>query len=60
MTLTFAGIARARQVIVTVVGEDKREALSRVVAGDPEAPASRVRADRVVWLADRAAAGDLS
>jgi 6-phosphogluconolactonase len=60
MTLTFAGIARARLVVVTVMGEDKREALHRVLAGDPTAPASRVEADKVVWLADAAAAGDLA
>jgi 6-phosphogluconolactonase len=60
MTLTFAGIARARQVIVTVMGEDRCEALARVAAGDPTAPASHVHADKVVWLADQAAAGDLA
>jgi 6-phosphogluconolactonase len=60
MTLTFAGIARARLVVVTVMGEDKREALQRVVAGDPTAPASQVNADKVVWLADHAAAGELA
>jgi 6-phosphogluconolactonase len=59
MTLTLAGVARARLVIVTVVGEAKREALARVAAGDPTAPASQVNAERVVWLADPAAAGDL-
>jgi 6-phosphogluconolactonase len=59
MTLTFAGIARAHLVIVTVSGEDKREALARVAAGDPTAPASQVKGERVVWLADPAAAGDL-
>ena len=42
------------------MGEEKREALARVVAGDPTAPAIHVRADRIVWLADRAAAGDLA
>lgn len=59
MTLTFAGIARAHLVIVTVSGEAKREALARVAVGDLTAPASRVKAERVVWLADSAAAGDL-
>jgi 6-phosphogluconolactonase len=59
MTLTFAGIARAHLVIVTVSGEAKREALARVAAGDPTAPATHVKAERVVWLADPAAAGDL-
>jgi len=60
MTLTFAGIARARLVIVTVAGEDKRDAFRRVREGDPEVPASRIRADRVLWLVDPAAAGDAS
>jgi 6-phosphogluconolactonase len=59
MTLTFAGIARARLVLFTVEGEDKREAMRRVYDGDPTAPASRVSADRVVWLVDPAAAGDI-
>lgn len=59
MTLTYAGISRARLVLVTVEGEDKREALARVAAGDPAMPASAVWAERVVWLADHAAAGDL-
>ncbi len=58
MTLTFAGIARARLVLVTVAGESKREALARVVAGD-DVPAARIDADQVIWLADPAAAGDL-
>src|SRR3954452_13235956 len=34
MTLTFAGIARARLVVVTVMGEEKHDALHRVMAGD--------------------------
>ena len=59
MTLTFAGIARARLALVTVSGASKREALSRVATGDPACPGSQIRADRVVWLADAAAAGDL-
>ena len=60
MTLTFAGIARARLVLVTVSGEAKRAALAQVAAGDEACPAARVRADRVVWLVDEAAAGDLA
>ena len=58
MTLTFEGIARARLVVVTVEGEAKAEALARVRAGDPTAPASLVDAERVVWLVDHAALGD--
>ncbi len=58
MTLTYAGIARARLAVVTVAGPAKRDALARVVAGDPTAPATRLRADRVLWLVDPEAAGD--
>ena len=59
MTLTFAGIARARLVLVTVAGKDKREALARVAAGDETVPATHVRGDHVLWIVDPAAAGDL-
>jgi 6-phosphogluconolactonase/glucosamine-6-phosphate isomerase/deaminase len=55
MTLTFAGIARSRLVLVTVAGEEKRDAFRRIQDG--ELPASRIRGDRVVWLVDPAAAG---
>ena len=55
MTLTFSGIARARLAIFTVAGADKQEAMQRVYDGD-DVPASRVTADRVLWLVDRAAA----
>jgi len=59
MTLTLAGIARAHLVLVTVSGASKREALERVfTTGD--VPAAQVQADRVVFLADPAAAGDLT
>jgi 6-phosphogluconolactonase len=57
MTLTLAGIARARLVLVTVAGASKREPLARVVAGDPDCPGSHIQGDRVVWIADREAAG---
>ena len=58
MTLTFAGIDRARLVLVTVSGESKAEALARVVRGD-DIPANRVTAEQVLWLADPAAASAL-
>lgn len=57
MTLTYSGIARARLVLFTVSGVEKREAFAGVCRGDPDLPASRVRDDRVVWLVDREAAG---
>ncbi|HLI23649.1 MAG TPA: 6-phosphogluconolactonase, partial [Acidimicrobiales bacterium] len=55
MTLTYTGIARSRQVIFTVGGEDKRQVVDALFAG-ADLPAARVRADRVTWLIDRAAA----
>lgn len=55
MTFTLSGIARARLVLFTVSGEEKREAMKAVVAG-ADLPAARVRADRVVWLVDPSAA----
>ena len=56
MTFTFSAIARARLVIVTIEGEAKREAFARVRAGE-DLPVARVRAPRVLWLVDPAAAG---
>jgi len=55
MTLTFSGIARGRLVVVTVSGEEKADALAAVHRGD-DVPASRVEGEKVIWLADRAAA----
>jgi len=58
MTLTFAGIARAHLVLVTVTGEQKRGAIARVRAGDETCPGTHVNADNVIWIVDPAAAGD--
>lgn len=55
MTLTYAGISRARLVVFTVEGEAKREAMEAVCAGE-DLPAARVTGGRVLWLVDRAAA----
>jgi 6-phosphogluconolactonase len=55
MTLTLSGIARARLVLFTVEGEEKRAALQAIVDGE-DLPAGRVQAERVVWLVDPAAA----
>ncbi len=56
MTFTFSAIARARLVIITIEGEEKREAFAKVRAGE-DLPVARVRAGRVLWLVDPAAAG---
>ncbi len=54
MTLTLAGIARARLVVFTVSGASKAAAMRAVIHGE-DVPASRVRAERIVWLVDPAA-----
>ena len=56
MTLTLSGIARSRLVIFTVSGEEKRDAMEAIVRGDPDVPAGRVSAERVLWLVDPSAA----
>jgi len=56
MTFTFSAIARAKLVIITIEGAEKREAFARVRAGD-DLPVARVRAPQVLWLVDPAAAG---
>jgi 6-phosphogluconolactonase len=57
MTLTFAGLARARLILVTVSGEEKRDAFAKV-RNSEDVPAAHVHADRIVWIVDPAAAGD--
>jgi 6-phosphogluconolactonase len=59
LTLTYAGIARARRTVVTVAGASKREALGRLLAGE-DLPAGRLVGDDLVWLVDAEALGDAS
>lgn len=59
MTLTFPILNRARLVLWLVTGAAKAEALARVVRGDPNLPAGRVRAPRSLLVADAAAAAQL-
>ncbi|MFH1558325.1 MAG: 6-phosphogluconolactonase [Pseudomonadota bacterium] len=56
MTLTFSIINRARRILWLVTGEDKAEAVARLVQGDPSLLASRVSREPALLLADRAAA----
>jgi 6-phosphogluconolactonase len=56
MTLTYPALAAARQVFWLVAGADKRDALAKLLAGDPSIPAGRVDAPDALVLADRAAA----
>ena len=55
MTLTFPAIDRARRVLWVVTGESKAAMLQRLLAGDRTIPAGRVRQDRAMLMADRAA-----
>jgi 6-phosphogluconolactonase len=57
MTLTYPVIDRARSVLWVVTGAEKSGMLRRLIAGDRTIPAGRVRQDRALVLADRAAAG---
>ena len=57
LTVTLPMLASTRLVVFTVAGGDKAEAFARVRAGE-DLPAARVRAERIIWLVDPAAAGD--
>jgi 6-phosphogluconolactonase len=54
LTFTFPGIARSVLAVVTVEGEEKREPIRRIRAGE-DLPGARIRAGQVLWLGDRAA-----
>jgi 6-phosphogluconolactonase/glucosamine-6-phosphate isomerase/deaminase len=56
LTLTYAGLARAEQILWLVTGSDKAEPLRKLNAGDGSIPAGRVEAGRSLIVADRAAA----
>lgn len=59
MTLTYPALSRAQEIVWLVSGEDKREALAKLLAGDRSIPAGRVEAARSTILADAQAAGEL-
>lgn len=49
MTLTYAGLARAARAVWVETGSQKRQALTKLLAGDPSIPAARVPiADQLV------------
>jgi 6-phosphogluconolactonase len=57
VTLTFPALASTREMLFLVSGEDKRDILARVLAGE-DLPAARARSDgELIWLVDRAATG---
>jgi 6-phosphogluconolactonase len=56
ITFTFPAIERSKLAVVTVAGEEKRDAIQRIRAGEA-LPAARIRAQQVLWLGDAAALG---
>jgi 6-phosphogluconolactonase len=58
MTLTYPVINRSSRVLWVVTGTDKASPLGLLRNGDASIPAGRVRQDRALLLADRAAAGE--
>jgi len=59
MTLTYPILNRARRVLWLVTGSEKVGMLARLRDGDVSIPAGRVRRDRALVVADRAAAEKL-
>ena len=57
MTLTYPILNRARRILWLVTGSEKAAMLIRLRDGDLSIPAGRVRQERALVLADRAAAG---
>ncbi len=60
MTLTYPALNRSRRILWVVTGDGKVEMLGRLLKADTSIPAGRVRQDKALVLADRAAAGQLT
>ena len=58
MTLTYPILNRSRRILWLVTGADKSAMLPRLRAADVSIPAGRVRQERALLLADRAATGE--
>lgn len=57
MTLTYPGLAAARQILWLTLGEGARDPLAKLLAGDTSIPAGRVENEHMLLVADEAAAG---
>lgn len=56
ITLTYPAIESSRHTAFLVAGAEKRETLSRALAGDQALPAARIRpVGELIWLVDEAA-----
>ena len=56
LTMTYSLIHRARQLLWTVAGANKQDALKKWLAKDPSIPGGKVLQDNAIMIADRAAA----
>lgn len=56
MTLTYPALAAAHEIVWLVTGETKRDALARLLAGDPTIPAAQISNPRQLVVSDAAAA----
>jgi 6-phosphogluconolactonase len=57
MTLTYPELSRVRRLLWVVTGEEKQDALAKLLERDPSIPAGRVEpGGESLILADRAAA----
>ncbi len=59
MTLTYPMLNRSRRILWLVTGAEKAGMLARLQAGDVSIPAGRIRQNKALVLADRAAAAEL-
>ncbi|MGH2758028.1 MAG: 6-phosphogluconolactonase [Actinomycetota bacterium] len=57
MTLTFPVLEAARRLVLVVEGEEKADALAKMLAGEASVPAARLIGRAILVLADPAAAG---
>jgi 6-phosphogluconolactonase len=55
MTLTYPALEAAERLLWLVTGADKRDALARMLAGDPAIPAGRVHGADALVICDHAA-----
>ena len=60
MTLTYPVLQRARRILWLVTGEDKVDALGRLLDGDHSIPGGRVSREQALVVADVTAAGTRS
>jgi 6-phosphogluconolactonase len=60
MTLTYPGLSRSALVIWLVTGEEKRDAVRSLIAGDRSIPGAHVSVADQLLITDRAAAQGLA